>query len=76
MSSILENNPMELDTYAQYIKQLKEELVVRFLQKFYAEGMQMDDYKLWCGLSKKKFMGYNFSSGFWYVMLIDVLLKV
>jgi hypothetical protein len=55
---------MELDTYAQYIKQLKEELVVRFLQKFYAEGMQMDDYKLWCGLSKKKFMGYNFSSGF------------
>lgn len=64
MSSMLENMPMEVDLYAQYVRQLKEELAVRFLQKFYEEGMQIEDFKFWCGLSKKKFMGYNFTAGF------------
>lgn len=35
MSTMLEDIPHEYETYSSYTKQLKEETVVRFLEKFY-----------------------------------------
>lgn len=64
MSTLLEDNPTEFETYSSYVKQLKEETVTRFIERFYVEGQQVDDCRMWAGLARKKFLGYNFTSGF------------
>lgn len=65
MNTFLENNTNEIKEYMDYIKQLKKETSNRFLEKFYQDGVQIEDYRLWAGIAKRKFMGFGYTSSFW-----------
>lgn len=60
--NILNNWELKLSTECYKSKNKK-------MLRFYAEGVAHDDLKFWVGLSKKKFLGLNFTSMFWFYIV-------
>lgn len=76
MNTFLENNTNEIKEYMDWIRQLKKETSNRFLEKFYHDGVQIEDYRLWAGIAKRKFMGFSYTSSFWLSMVDNFIIDL